>query len=650
MTTLFRTCRRVVLPALLLAAGAARAQVSPALPLASDPARAQYAPTAAMRAQAGAQLRGSAALALPFFDDFTAPIEGAPKVLNWVPGGGALVNNRFAIQPLTRGTATLDGLRANGQSYSGQLFAPYGPIDSLTSQPINLAGLSINDQVALSFAWQAGSIVGAPRRNAGQVSVSLELQVRTNAGAWESVWTYATLAARVTGFRQQVVLLNQPRYLHGNFQFRFLARGNTSDNSDTWGVDYVLLDRGRAAGLADTTFTDYATSAGLRGRNPSGGLRSPLRRFAAMPAWQFRNAELNPELGVNVVNLFGGLLPTPIGVRGTVRDLTSGTALGTWQQRTRLVSPRPRLDSVRGDATRQPVPVGATPRVLRYTLALNTQENNATRNTLANDTISRDVVLGTYYAYDDGTAENITQLPAFPTGPAVAFAYRFDLNQPDFVRGLRLYPVFTASDRNARSVTVTVWDNVAGQPAAMPRASKTFIIPFPPVAGWDYYEASFDQPVPVSGSFFVGYSQPSQGRDLHYGLDLNSTFPARHLWYRNNAGAWDTTNFRASGLQQRGALMMRPVLTNNVATATAAARDAAAFALYPNPARGLVTVAGPAFARAAVLDALGRTVWVQPAAEAGRPALRLPTLPPGVYTGRLTLPDGATIGRRLLLE
>ena len=648
MKHLFRTCRRAVLPALLLAAGAARAQVSPAGPLAADPGRAQYAPPAA--ALAAARLRGATALALPFFDDFTSPLEGAPKALYWVPGGGALVNNRFAIQPLTRGTATLDGLRANGQSYSGQLFAPYGPIDSLTSQPINLAGLGPNAQVALSFAWQAGSIVGAPHRSTGPAVVNLELLVRTDVGAWESVWTYTTAAARVTGFRQQVVLLNQPRYLHGNFQFRFVARGNTSDNSDTWGVDYVLLDRGRAAGLADTTFTDYATSAGLRGRNPSGGLRSPLRRFAAMPAWQFRNSELNPELGVNVVNLFGGLLPTLIGVRGTVRDLTNGTALGTWQQRTRPVSPRPRLDSVRGDATRQSVPVGATPRVLRYTLALNTQENNATRNTLANDTITRDVELGTYYAYDDGTAENITQLPAFPTGPAVAFAYRFDLNQPDFVRGLRLYPIFTASDRAARSVTVAVWDDAAGQPAATPRASKTFTIPSPPVAGWVYYEVSFDQPVPVSGSFYVGFSQPSQGRELHYGLDLNSTFPARHLWYRNNAGAWDTTNFRPSGLQQRGALMMRPVMTNNVATATAAAREAAAFALYPNPARGLVTVAGPAFARAAVLDALGRLVWAQPAAEAGCPALRLPALPPGVYTVRLTLPDGATIGRRLLLE
>ena len=51
-----------------------------------------------------------------------------------------------------------------------------------------------------------------------------------------------------------------------------------------------------------------------------------------------------------------------------------------------------------------------------------------------------------------------------------------------------------------------------------------------------------------------------------------------------------------------------------------------------------------------MLDALGRTVWAQPAGQAGLPILPLPALPPGVYTVRLTLTDGRTVGQRLLLE
>jgi hypothetical protein len=148
----------------------------------------------------------------------------------------------------------------------------------------------------------------------------------------------------------------------------------------------------------------------------------------------------------------------------------------------------------------------------------------------------------------------------------------------------------------------------------------------------------------------VGYSQPSTGRTLHYALDLNSTFPARHLFRRDNAGIWDTTNFQAAGAVQRGALMMRPVMTNTIATATTGARETATFALYPNPAHGSVRIEGLTFARAAVLDAVGRVVWTQPAAQAGNPTLPLAGLPPGVYLVRLTLADGSTTSRRLLLE
>lgn len=649
MMTPFRTYRRLLLPGLLLLAGAAAAQIAPALPLAADPGRAAYAPTAA---QFRVQQRGTAALALPFFDDFTSPLEGPPKAQNWLPGGGALVSNRLALNPLTRGAATLDGLRANGQSYSGAVTSPAGLLDSLTSQPIALGGLTANDQVALSFAWQAGSIVSVPNANLGSSPVRLELFVKTDAGAWESVWVRLGTGRR-TPFRQQVILLNQAKYLHANFQFRFVASGNRSDNSDNWSVDYILLDQGRTQGLADTTYADVAISAGLKGGNPSGGLRSPLRRFAAMPVWQFNAAnppssELNPRLGVNLSNLRPGNLPLLVRVQGTVRELAGSSIPGFWLDETRPLPTSPRQDSVTGHANRLPLFATATPKTLRYTLALNSQETIP--RTLANDTIFRVVELNNYYAYDDGTAENITQLIPYSSGVASAFAYRFDLNQPDYVRALRLYPVFTASDAAARPVTISVWDDIAGQPAAQPRASKTVTIPNPLPPGGQYYEITFDAPVRVTGTFYAGYSQPSQGRDLHYGLDLNSTFPARHLWRRDNTGAWDTVNFVPRGQSPRGALMMRPVLINNVATASAAAREAATYGLYPNPAHSSVAIAGPPFARATLLDAIGRTVWVQPATQAGQPTLALPPLPPGSYTVRLTLADGHTVGKRLLLE
>jgi hypothetical protein len=319
--------------------------------------------------------------------------------------------------------------------------------------------------------------------------------------------------------------------------------------------------------------------------------------------------------------------------------------LASFVQTSRVITTLPRLDSASGSAARLAPPATAAAKRLRYTMAIRSQET--TPRTIPNDTIFRDVELANYYAYDDGTPEGIIQLPPHATGQAAALAYRFDLNQPDYVGGLRLYPVFNAADRASRSVTIAVWGDAAGRPSPVPLASKAVVIPYPTTlpTGTPYVEITFDQPVRVTGTFYVGYSQPSQSRYLHYGFDLNSTYPAQHLLIRNNAGVWDTAITAA-----RGALMMRPVMTNNVATASSTAREAAAFSLYPNPAHGTVRVDGPAFAGAVLLDALGRTVWTQPATQAGQPALLLPTLPPGVYTVRLVLANGAAVARRLLLE
>ena len=653
MLNLFRLRARQLLRAwplllLLLTAAPAWAQVVPSGPLSADPGRSRYAPSAPPKAQ-----YRTSALSLPFFDDFTTPLEGTPNPLNWQATGGTFVSNRLAPLPPTRGAATLDGLRANGRSYSGQITSPNGVLDSLTSQPIDLGSLGTGDQVYLSFAWQAGSVVSVPGSGTPSNPVRLELFVKTNTGAWESKWFYNAVRQR-TGFRQQVIDLNQPKYLHGNFQLMFVASGNTADNSDNFSVDYVLLDRGRSRGLTDTTFTDVAIGAGLAGGLPTGGLRSPLRRFTAIPVWQYNAAspptsELNPRLGANVSNLSGTTSPLSVDVLGTVRDLTAAAAIGPWLQASTLVAGNSRQSPITGPAASQALPVSATPKRLRYTLALNSRETIP--RTLANDTIFRDVELNNYYAYDDGSAENITNLLPYASGPQSAFAYRFDLNQPDYVRGLRLAPVFTASDAGSRVVTISVWGGTNGVPdETKVLGSKTYTIPAAYPTGWQFFQIDFDQPVPVSGAFYVGFSQPSTGRTLHYGLDLNSTFPARHFFRRDNTGIWDTANFQPSGTMQRGALMMRPVMTNNITTASTPAAEAAAFALYPNPAHGDVRVAGPAFARAAVLDAVGRVVWAQPASQAGQPLLPLPTLPPGVYLVRLTLADGRTLARRLLLE
>ncbi|RYY13384.1 MAG: T9SS type A sorting domain-containing protein, partial [Cytophagaceae bacterium] len=248
------------------------------------------------------------------------------------------------------------------------------------------------------------------------------------------------------------------------------------------------------------------------------------------------------------------------------------------------------------------------------------------------------------------------------TGPTTYFAYAIDLNKVDAVKSVRLAPIFSnistadlGENYQNRSVTVAVWADNGGQPATAPLATKvgTLLNPLNPsnvgTTIPTYQEIVFDQPVPVSGRCYVGYGQPSNGQFLGYGYDLNNPVPSGVQFQQLN-NVWGPFTVP---IPVQSALMVRAVMTNRVLATRAAQALNARFSLYPNPAvpGTTVLVEGPAFGPASLLDALGRTVWQQPAAEAGRSTLQLPaTLPTGLYLVRLPLPDGSVATRRLTVQ
>ena len=598
-------------------------------------------------------------LVLPFFDDFTKPREGTPDPTRWVPGSGALVNNRLGIRPLTRGIVTLDGLRDNGSPYGNG--STYADTDILTSQPIDLS--AGGSGIALSYALQQGSAGGQSARWSNSAPVYLQLEFLDASGRWQTQSTCLSTGDPDSTFhfnrregttfasatvRTNVIPITNSSFFHSNFQFRFRNHGIASSSRDAWSLDYILLDRNRPA--ADTVFQDVATSQGLG---------SPLQRYRSMPWWQYNAAsatnELNSTLGTDITNLNVGP-PQPVTRTGTVRDLGSSGFTGTWLPTgtSNTLTGAQRRQTVYGNARLAPLPATTGPKTFRYTLTLSTNEPVGSR-TIANDTTYRDVVLDNYYAYDDGTAEGITGVFAPSTGPTVYAAYRFDVNQADQVQGLLLAPVFlntngNIGDDNAnRAISIAMWaDDAAhpGQPSTTTLATATATLPNPLPNGQVFYEVRFPTsvPVPASGTFYIGYGQPANGKIWPYGLDFNNT-PAPNTLFRTVYGVW--TNFNPSG----GSVMMRPVMTNNVTvTATRNSVESAAFSTYPNPGHGTITVNGPAFSQASVLDAVGRTVWTQPADQAGKPTLELGSLPPGLYMLRLRLPDGSSATRRLVLE
>ncbi|HET9502582.1 MAG TPA: T9SS type A sorting domain-containing protein [Hymenobacter sp.] len=646
--------RFLALPALLPFAAAAQLVTGP---LPADPARAATAAPAANPTQR------TTALTLPFFEDFTSPLEGTPNATRWqaattaypnlgatihYAGGGAYVSNRLAVEPLTRGTATLDGLRANGLPYVSNLPVSYGQIDTLTSQVIDLSGFTANSNVRLSFAWQAGGVVGAPTNSANSSPTNLTLELLDNSGIWQSAWTYTSRGSS-TKFKQQIFALSSA-YLHSAFRFRFRASGSRTQNTDVFGLDYIYLNNNRAAN--DTTFQDIATSRGLS---------SPLAPYTSLPVWQYNaatTAPLSTSLTATVNSLTNtGQTPTPISWQGTVRDLGSSGFSATWLTGGRPIVAAARQEVITGSAATAPLPNSPATKRLRYRLALTTNETNPL--TLPNDTLSRDVELANYYAYDDGTPEFIVGLAASSTNPFSYVALAFTTNQADYVRAVQVLPIFNnttvangGENNQPRPITVAVWADNNGKPANTPLATATATLANSPTAGPAFQTIPFTTPVPVSGRFYIGYGQASTGQFLNYGLDLNNQLPANTL-FSNTLGAASSDPWRAVTLGTPGAPLLRAVMNQTSLATRGQQAISAAFALYPNPAPAstAVLVEGPAFRQATLLDVLGRPVWQQPAAEAGQPTLRLPArLPGGVYLVQLALPDGSTATRRLVLE
>ncbi|WP_143436631.1 T9SS type A sorting domain-containing protein [Hymenobacter crusticola] len=589
-------------------------QAQTVTPLTADPGRT--APTASREIRTRA-----AALGLPVFDDFSGR-EGQPNTQVWLARGGTLVNNRFPVAPPSRGVATFDGLKADGQPYGSAV----SDTDTLTSQPINLGGLAASAQVYLSFFWQAGSVVGAPSLNTSSRPVYLSLDFLDNTGIWRQVWIERSTRVQ-TAFQQQLIPVTDSRYLHGAFQFRFHSSGNQANTNDAWSIDYVYLNRDRSG--TSNSYRDIATSAPLS---------SLLKRYTAMPVWQYNASsspanELNDNTATTINNFDVGPANTPVTWTGTLQVLLGGAA-ATYLNGTSSLQPSQQQFAVAGSVRSIPLPISDAGKRVRHTITLLTNESNP--QTLPNDTISRITELTDYYAYDDGTPE------AMATNSALSYlVYRFDLNKADQVKGLRLY-MLPSPTATSRVLTIGIWDEKDGKPSGVAKATQAYTVPASPPA--NYVDVNFPAPVPVSGSFYIGYA--ASGNFLQAGLDYNSTVPANYTLISQGPVTATSNNWSASTLQ--GAIMMRPVLTNSIVTGTADPATAATFSVYPNPSAGLVHVQGT-YRRATVLDAVGRTAWVQPTAQAGQKSLDLSALPAGVYVIQLTLPNGLLVTKRLIL-
>jgi len=553
-------------------------------------------------------------LTLPFFDDFAA-YTGQPSNQFWVKGGGVYVNNQFGVNPPSLNIATFEGVDAAGNPYS--TLNTNGFTDTLTSKPLNLANLNpATAGVHLSFYVQAGGLGGSPNTHTDSEPSFLQVEFKDRNGNWLSVWQKTGANIR-TDFIPVIIPVTNAGFFYNGFQFRFRSAGVRRGTDDTWNVDYVYLDTNR--NINQPNRPDVALSQRLN---------SFLEHYTAMPVNQFF---VNPAAAVNdsAITRLNNLNNqfAPITWRGYTQVLNPAAAADTFLRGNAALPPLAGNYLITGKPSAAAVPNNGNPILIKQAFFLNTLEID--EQLRQNDTISRITELADYFAYDDGTAETNFSLN---NSGSRQLAYRFDLNTPDYVNGIRVY--ITKTNRSGNIINFRIWNNENRNPAGTPLATQSFTIPATEELN-QFFDIKFTNSVAVTDTFYVGFSLTSAVSDfVNIGYDLNEQALDR-IKYNNNGTGWLTFN------DEPGALLIRPLM--GLITGIEDEEDLEVVVnepnpdikVYPNPSTGQINISG-LYQELSLSDITGKVMLSKTKAEVG-PQLDLSSLAKGIYVLRITL-------------
>jgi len=556
--------------------------------------------------------RANDTLSLPFFDDFSEPFSRKnrpadlfPDSSKWI-GRSVYINDHMAINPISVGVATFDGLNENGLAYGFGISIP-SLSDSLTSKPINLAGA---EGVYLSFHYQAQGNGLAP----GLADVLL-LEFKDTADTWEEVWSASGYELADSSFKRAMLPIADTAFLHSGFQFRFINYAAQAGSVDHWHIDYVTLDAGRTE--ADTIYKDvaflYRTS-------------SLLKTYQSMPWDHFK---VNPELMMGDSNYFemrnNQDSAQSVNYQFKILDV-DGAELFVNDESSPVVDPSVvcgnRLNDCNNnsfdgfyfslntisDPTFYTLPTA--PELSSdssYFLVKNIFRATAD-DVLSNDTVVYQQKFYNYYAYDDGTAEVAYGLGNLQFPGQVAIKY--DVVKPDKLRAIQYYLNPVAEDLSNDPIRFLVWtgtDIPDGQPIYV---SDEVYMSYS--TGMNYMNHFFlDSAINIEGTVFIGWQQqPVAGQKFSIGFD-RSYNASEKVFYSIGSAPWSQSSIP-------GSVMFRPVFGNpyNWAVGAEELEPTATLIAYPNPTSGTIFISESrvgqfASAKITLYDVTGRDVLFQ---------------------------------------
>lgn len=402
--------------------------------------------------------------------------------------------------------------------------------------------------------------------------------VFANEIAWEHIWSTSGMslsdfeATYQRKFRQVLIPITKDQFFHNDFRFRFYnwasiaeaANPGNRGNVDQWNIDLIFIDVGRNY---QDIYHDYV---GFSGRAPS-----LLRRYESMPYRQYRispTTAVKPEFSLKITNLTAQEVSTSY--QYTVNQVNGDQQFG-WDGGICALPPFELNGFQQCSNCVQACPELASIFKLDYSIDTTSfRIVHKVAGTVDNHTLSDSLLyvqgFYNYFAYDDGTPEL-----GYSLEPAGAFlAYQFQLNTPDTLTGVQILFNRTLNDGNNRLFDLMVWNDLAGAPGQVV-FRKIRLRPQWSDLRYGFYLYTIDQPVILSGTFYVGLMQEEPG-SLNIGLDrVNNS--QQHLFI-NTDGQWRNS-------QIEGALMIRPVFGRPYLVGLKGDMSKNEFRIHPNPAR-----------------------------------------------------------------
>lgn len=533
-------------------------------------------------------------LSLPFFDDFSYP-GPRPDPEKWLNDQG-YVNDFMAIDPVSFGVMTLDGLNAKGLPYSTNRK------DTILSAYLDLSPFNETQDLTLTFYYQPGGIsITPPERND-----SLILEFKNMSGQWVEINRFAGINPFfpvIPDFIFRAFGIGKD-YLYKGFQFRFRNLSSLTGAVHQWHIDNVRvgLNLSPQGKHTDVAFT-----------HRPGFLTKP---YTAMPWTHFKpniNDYINNDLPIKLYNHSEMVLsanPSSVEVRDLLLDqvlldnLTLLELPPITPVNQRDLQPG-RHDFLNNLASGPLVgqlatyPANHPGFLLETRYRFDQSQEQAVGDTVAlrNNTVANITSLENYYAYDDGTAESAIQ--AVKAGSQVAQEFYAPIT--DTLRAIQFsFPIYDVDVTN-QAFHLKIWvDDLSSDPVYQ----KFFVRPFYPSGIFPDSLNPFttyvlfdneDQPIGVEipqGTFFVGWEQAvSADHSIPVGFDKNTPDAGMFSWY-NIGDGW-----LPFGTTFSGALMIRPVFgpdtpnnTPDIPNAIQPVADSGDFEVYPNPSNGLLSL------------------------------------------------------------